>query len=237
MRLSFIVTTLLGVGFVASCSDPSDKTAAQEFWDWFTPKSENYARLYTWEQREKETGSPDSRPSGIAMKEISAQLQKIHPAFSPFLGGGKDDEKRNFIVSVSGDSSLFGEVDNFIKNAPENDHWNFIALKPRTLISPGTVIQTGDSTIPLDNARFTFEQNSSGLADLVVYLHPEFDSTIPRVDGFVKTLCVDMIGERLAGTALGDVVVKKLTEVPDDALPFLKLGDTLDSMSPLRSAS
>ena len=206
---------------LASCQD-SGLTSEERFWKWFADHSEEHLDAFSPEKVD------DQVSDQTVFLEISDQLSKVNPAFSPFIGGPRDQKEREFIVTVLGDASLFDEVDSFIDSAPEIDGWKFIALKPALTTNPGIVIRTGTIEIKLDDARFVPSRRSDGRVDVKQYLHPGIDANTPNAKGLARALTVDYLGERLAGEVLGEVQIGDLEEAPEEAVPFLELKKTLN---------
>lgn len=73
------------------------------------------------------------------------------------IEGTPESLVREFIVTAEGNQEYFGEVENLIKNAPNLEHWNFIALKPPqsdnfTIAYEGIELNTEDMWfLPLQN--------------------------------------------------------------------------------------
>lgn len=93
---------------------------ARFFWDWFIQNKERLSEI--------DNLSEISR--GKLLDTILVQLQSVNSGFYFELAGGNGNSDNEFIVTVGGDSTLFGEVDKFISYSPSLKGWKFISLKP-----------------------------------------------------------------------------------------------------------
>ncbi|MGY8643694.1 MAG: hypothetical protein ACKVJU_21700 [Verrucomicrobiales bacterium] len=220
-----ILPIAVALAFLSSCEKTQPNA---EFWDWFSENSQEFLEVFESENQEKKQDDETLRKKNEhSFKVIVERLKTVNPAFSPYIGGSKDELNRNFIITVFGDAELFDEVDAFVNSAPQIEGWNFIALKSHQTPSPASVIRTGTLEIKLDDARFVATTNS-GTHDVTIFLHKGIDGDTKGATGFARTITIDFLGERLAGTILGEVQIEGLENVPDDAIPLLEIKAVLE---------
>ena len=63
---------------------------------------------------------------------------------------------------------------------------------------------------------------------MTIFLHKGIDGDTKGATGFARTITIDFLGERLAGTILGEVQIEGLENVPDDAIPLLEIKAVLE---------
>ena len=158
---------------------------------------------------------------------IEEQLRRVHPQFVPFVGGG-EGQPVELVVSVSGQAEYFPAVKEFVAQAPEIPGWRIVALKQPLQPSETWVIDTGNTSVALSSAIVRIVEHPASLPTFELY----FDNSVDDdPTGFVRlgrSLLVDFLGEELAGKALGEVVVKQLTdEPPHDSLPFIHVREAV----------
>ncbi|MDR3561786.1 MAG: hypothetical protein P4N59_10175 [Negativicutes bacterium] len=84
-----------------------------EFWRWFSGNRERFA------------GITNDR---LFLDLILARLKEIHNGL--FFETCIDSNPKEFIVTASGNTNLFGLVDEIIARAPNLEGWKFVSLKP-----------------------------------------------------------------------------------------------------------
>lgn len=203
--------------------------ATNGFWAWFAERSPDFSKIFSHANQVKKREDPAIKAENDeAYESIVSHLKQVHPRFSPFVGGQGEND-RELIVTVFGRAELFPAVDQFVASAPEIPGWRVIALKPAMSPDPGSIIRTGTVEIPLDDSKFVYRESktSPGKYDIAVYLKEGLDDKDEGAPGFARTLTIDFLGERLAGSILGEVVIVDLAKAPPNASPFVKIASII----------
>lgn len=87
--------------------------AVETFWRWFINNQDRFSSI------------PSNR---LLLELILAKLKEVDDGL--FFEMSVDLNPKEFIITASGDTSLFGLVDEIVSQAPKLNDWKFIALKP-----------------------------------------------------------------------------------------------------------
>jgi len=93
---------------------------AENFWNWFDKKQNRFLFLSDVSESEKDK----------LMNEFLIELHKFNDNIYFEIGGHKDDEKVELIISAEGDLEQFPAVEKLTSYANEYKNWKIIAFKP-----------------------------------------------------------------------------------------------------------
>lgn len=222
MNFRAFALPIVAVAALSACSK-NPKTKQGEFWLWFQNHRAEFSELFNYTtQAAGRNDSKIQKKTETTVEEIGVKLREIHPEFSPFLGFA--DGLNEMTVTVNGQSKYFEAVDLFVSSAPAIDGWKFIALKQPLKLSADTEIQSGTAKLRVGDFRYTKSTNGNGSFDFVIQI-PAKVSEDP--DGFKRLLTqitMDLLGERLASTAVGIVTVVQLTDpTSSESLPLINI--------------
>lgn len=140
-----------------------------------------------------------------------------------FEVGGYPDEKQDLIITAQGDADFFNDAESLVKQAPNLQHWNVIALKPAV----------EDSSIEYNNIRLNAEDmsfiplnnNNSQKIGLRVYI----DNYNPAdKESFLNAtyLIVDnLLGEKSSALDIGYIEIENRPPISgrNELIEFSKL--------------
>ncbi|WP_316812898.1 hypothetical protein [Pedobacter heparinus] len=115
-------------------------TNEQQFWNWVAVNEARYNFLHQIE---------DGDEREQYLEELEQQLH-LYCENLYFEVGGYPDEKQDLIITAQGDADFFNDAESLVKQAPNLQHWNVIALKPAVK----------GSSIEYDNIRLNAEDMS-----------------------------------------------------------------------------
>ncbi|RWY50998.1 hypothetical protein [Mucilaginibacter gilvus] len=185
----------------------------ENFWTWFVENSKFYARLNAIETAAKED----------LLNQFQDRLHQYSDGLF-FEIGGEPGEVNELIITATGDSEYFNDVETLIGDAPRIPDWTFTAFKQAV---PGHFV-TRWEFIELDTKDMYFNPLKKGTSTdlgVSVYLN-NFD--LSREDDFynaIFTTLETILGERSFALDIDHVDIKKKTDNinTDDLIEILKL--------------
>lgn len=90
------------------------------FWNWFNLNQNKFLFLSDIEEDKKDN----------LMGMFLTELHKFNDGLYFNIGGHKDDEKVELIISAEGNLEYFPAVEKLVSYAPSNKNWDIIAFKP-----------------------------------------------------------------------------------------------------------
>jgi len=93
---------------------------AERFWSWFQKSQNRFLFLSDIDGEEKEN----------LLDEFLTEIHKFNENVYFEIGGHKDDEKVELIISAEGDIDYFPVVEKLTELAPNFKNWKVIAFKP-----------------------------------------------------------------------------------------------------------
>ena len=94
--------------------------SAEIFWTWFKKNQNKFLFLSDIDEEVKES----------LMNEFLGELHKFNENVYFEIGGHKDDEKVELIISAEGNLDFFPAVEKLTNSAPTLKNWEIIAFKP-----------------------------------------------------------------------------------------------------------
>ena len=185
----------------------------RQFWDWF---KENEAKYFFLNQID------DNDEKEQYLDELLVQLH-LYCENLFFEVGGYPNDKQDLIITAEGNADFFDKAEFLVRQAPQLEHWNVIALKPA--MEADTIqynkIQLSPETmwfIPLSNEK-------SQKLGLRVYI----DQYNPADAGNFLTatyLVLDnILGEKSSALDIGYVEIENLpvSSQRDELIELIKL--------------
>lgn len=196
------------------------KITVDEFWNWFSSKSEFLMDIDNLEENESE----------ILMNEFSEVLESYSEGMG-FEIGPLTSQGREIVFSAEGDQDYFDDVIELCTNTPILDFWDIIAFKqpkgPKVKINfEGYSLNSKDVWfMPLENED-DLDYDLMGLRiALKGHKQDDEDQLIA-----VYSLIEEMIGEYDCATLIGYFDITELPQEPEKEgyIPLLQLQEYVD---------
>lgn len=187
--------------------------ADKEFWDWFTGQAPEYRKLFSYERQVAHGDNPaDQQQVEQTVKEIGRRLRQVHPKFTPYLG--EANGQNELIISVRSEKEAFARVDQFVAQAPAIAGWKAIALRSPMKVDAKTQIRSGSVDLKIGDMQYTAQQQPGGAWAFTIYLPAKVSDDPEGFQQLAASLLRDLLGERLAATAVHSVKVQPLPAPP-----------------------
>lgn len=159
---------------------------AEIFWNWFVKKQNRFLFLSDVTESEKDK----------LMNEFLIELHKFNDNIYFEIGGHKDDEKVELIISAEGDLEQFPAVEKLTSYANEYKNWKIIAFKPP--MGNGFNLSYGGKVFDPENIIYiplTAKQDPKAIGINVCY--PDFEESEKEIYINGTYLILDtLIGEK-----------------------------------------
>ena len=169
------------------------------------------------------------------MEQIFAAVQKYDERLFPF-GGIASDGKMELIITAEGQAEAFDSVRSLIANAPDNEDWRFIALKPLADMAGG--IATADGSVEFNSLSFALvnSQRTEGTLNLLVILDSD-ELEVTDAEGFATiNLLESILGEEDLTLRIDDLQIGTSAQVTEQTggsiktSPISELAGEFDSL-------
>ena len=187
----------------------------EAFWHWFSNHEKKFRRALKNNEHVHES----------FINPLSAKLNLMREGFSLLVGKNNDD-KLELVISVDGILKNIVFAEELIALAPQNEHWEFKALKPAMPLE-GTKLQMGGATFSTDNLYFKPIENPEYPDEIVLeIIHTEHNSALSHLyfHGVISFLD-NYLGELFLSTSIDNLQLTGKENLSEDLVPITKLKD------------
>jgi hypothetical protein len=189
------------------------KLPKRHFWEWFKRNNKEYLDLNNKSKKER----------SYWLHELNAHLRAYYKFFEYSMALPEKGVAR-LTITVNGKAMHFKKVDSFVATAPEIPGWSISALEDPMPVEFLLEQQMADAGMDPAEFSFSFGENDSDLAHVIVY-HPLYTETnAPRFLELAYGAIYNLLGERSFGMDLGLLEVDNLSNAdPENVHPIDEL--------------